>query len=148
MFRLSKAAEYTIRGILYLSLKSDGETTDIEEISMAQDVPSSYLSKLFQTLGRKGFVRSQRGPDGGFVLAKKTKDISLLEVIETIEGPIYLNDCLIRDGYCPKDDVCPVHDVWKEAQKRLLNYLSEYTFEDLAKAAKIKGKMVKEKLMA
>lgn len=148
MFRLSKAAEYTVRGVLHLSLKPSGEPTGIEEISKAQDVPSAYLSKLFQTLARKGFIRSFRGSNGGFVLAKKIEEISFLEIIEAIEGPIFLNDCLIRDGYCPKDDVCAVHDVWKEAQKRFIAYLNACTFDSLAKASKQKAKKIKAKITA
>ncbi len=148
MFRLSKAAEYTVRGVLYLSLKPEGEPTGIDEISKAQDVPSAYLSKLFQTLARKGFVRSMRGSNGGFVLARKIEEISFLEIIEAIEGPIFLNDCLIREGYCPKDDTCAVHDVWKEAQKRFIGYLNECTFDSLAKASKEKAQKARECVFA
>lgn len=140
MFRLSRAAEYAIRGMLHLSCKSDSETLGIEEVSKAQDVPSAYLAKLFQLLAKKGYVRSFRGAGGGFALAKNPKDITLLEIIETIEGRIFLNDCLIREGYCPRDNVCPVHDVWNEAQKKFLDYLNNCTFEQLAASARKKQK--------
>lgn len=148
MFRLSKAAEYAVRGVLYLSIKGEGELTDIEEISKAQDVPLPYLSKIFQTLGRKGYVRSFRGSNGGFILAKKSEDINLLEIIEALEGPIFLNDCLIRKGYCPRDNVCAVHDVWKGAQKRFIDYLGGCTFDSLANASIIKVKKADEKGLA
>ncbi len=138
MFRLSKAAEYAIRGILYLSLKWGEGASGVEEIARAQDVPAPYLSKLLQILTKKGFVKSYRGAEGGFVLMRPPRDITLLEVIEAVEGPIYLNDCLIRAGYCPRDRECPVHDVWKEAQHKLLECLRNYTFEDLARAARRK----------
>lgn len=148
MFRLSRAAEYAVRGVLHLSLKEEGELTDIAEISKAQDVPLPYLSKIFQALARKGYVRSFRGSKGGFVLTKKSEYIHLLEIIEAIEGPIFLNDCLIYKGYCPRDDVCAVHDVWKEAQNRFIDYLNDCTFDGLAKAAKLKAGKTKEKLIA
>ena len=141
MFRLSRAAEYAIRGMLHLSSKPDLEATGIEEVSKAQDVPSAYLAKLFQLLAKKGYVRSFRGAGGGFALAKSPKDITLLEIIETLEGRIFLNDCLIREGYCPKDNVCPVHDVWREAQKKFLEYLNNCTFEQLAANAIKKQKL-------
>lgn len=145
MFRLSKAAEYGVRGLLHLSLKPEGENSDIEEISKAQDVPAAYLAKLFQGLAKKGFVRSFRGPEGGFVLTKKPGEINLLEVIEAVEGPIFLNDCLIHKGYCPRDEMCPVHDVWREAQNKFLDYLRGSTFDDLARAARLKQRKVMEK---
>lgn len=148
MFRLSKAADYAIRGVLHLALKPDGETSDVEEIAKAQGVPPAYLAKLFQSLAKKGFIRSFRGPEGGFVLAKKPKDISLLEIIEAVEGPIFLNDCLIHTGFCPRDEVCPVHDVWRGAQNRFLEYLKGATFEELAKAARTKGDKAAKKRTA
>ena len=132
MFRLSKAAEYAIRGVLYLSEQSERKNTGIEEIAKGQGVPPAYLAKLFQTLAKKGFVRSVRGHDGGFQLIKRPQDISFLDVIEAVEGPIFLNDCLIHEGYCPNDNVCPVHDTWKEAQDRLLDFLKGCDFRQLA----------------
>lgn len=141
MFRLSKAAEYAIRGVLYLSGKEENiKPIGIEEIATAQGVPPAYLAKLFQTLGKKGFVRSVRGHDGGFVLTKNPSEISFLEIIEAVEGPIFLNDCLINDGYCANDSVCPVHDVWGEAQNRLLGFFRSCNFKELAEAGVKKRK--------
>ena len=145
MFRLSRAAEYSIRGILHLSGTPVGETVDVVRIAKAQRVPPAYLAKLLQTLSKKGFVMSTRGPDGGFVLAKSPERINVLEVIEAVEGPIYLNDCLIQAGRCKMDTVCPVHDVWHEAQKRFLDYLHGSTFKDLVKAARQKAKKAQAK---
>ncbi|MFQ5442271.1 MAG: RrF2 family transcriptional regulator [Thermodesulfobacteriota bacterium] len=140
MFRLSRAAEYSIRGVLYLAGKSDKVNTDIEEIATATDVPASYLAKLFQTLAKKGFVRSVRGPEGGFVLLKTPEEIKVLDIIEAVEGPIFLNECMIRDGQCPRDNVCPIHDVWKEAQSVFLGYLRGCDFKQLAIAGRKKKK--------
>ncbi|MBI5971389.1 MAG: Rrf2 family transcriptional regulator [Deltaproteobacteria bacterium] len=139
MFRLSRAAEYTIRGVLHLSNAPHGATVDVESVAKAQRIPVAYLAKLFQTLAKKGFVKSTRGPDGGFMLVRDPEDINLLEVIEAVEGPIFLNDCLIHAGQCRMDMVCPVHDVWREAQKRLLEYLRCSTFKGLATAARQKA---------
>lgn len=132
MFRLSRAAEYSIRGLLHLTIMEGKGAQDIEAISKAQDVPKAYLSKLFQQLAKKGFVKSTRGPVGGFVLARNPSEITLLDVIEVMEGPIYLNVCLIRAGYCNRDVLCPVHDVWGEAQTSFIEVLKSCTFSDLA----------------
>src|SRR3972149_2266239 len=108
MFRLSKAAEYSIRGILHLSINySEDRLCDIEEIAKATGTPPAYL-------------------------AKQPKDIKLLDVIEAMEGPLFLNYCLIYEGYCERDKMCPVHDVWGGAQKVLVDYLSACSFEQLA----------------
>ncbi len=134
MFRLSRAAEYSIRGILYLSEKDGSNATDIEEISEKAEVPTPYLAKLFQTLAKKGFVRSMRGPEGGFILLKRPEAISLLEIIEAVEGPIFLNDCLIHNNYCKRESKCPIHDVWRGAEKAFLSHLQSCSFRDLVNA--------------
>lgn len=145
MFRLSRAAEYAVRGLLYLSARPEGDTADVAEMAKARDVPQAYLSKLMQRLVKKGFVRSFRGVDGGFMLAKGADEITLLDVVESIEGPIHLNECLIHKGYCPMDEVCPVHDVWKKAQKKFVGHLKETTLADLAKDMKVKEKKAMER---
>ncbi len=140
MFRLSRAAEYGVRGVLYLAINySEDKVSVIEEIAKAQDVPLPYMAKLFQTLARKGFVKSFKGQKGGFVLTRDPREINLLEVIEAMEGPIFLNVCLFHEGYCPRDKVCSVHDVWAEAQKRLVDYLRGCNFAQMAIATKKKA---------
>lgn len=138
MFRLSRAAEYAIRGIAYLADNAGDEVVESEKIAKAEGVPAAYLAKLFQALAKKGFVRSVRGPEGGFILAMSPERISLLDIIEAVEGPIHLNDCLIRAGYCKRESICPVHDVWREAQKKLLDYLKESNFADLVASGRVK----------
>jgi Rrf2 family protein len=145
MFKLSRGAEYAVRGLLYLSSQEEGKVSFIEEISEAQDVPRAYLAKIFQTLAKKGLVKSYRGPEGGFALVRKPAEISMLEVIETMEGPMHLNDCLIHAGFCHREESCPVHDVWAEAQKKLMDFLANSNFEELAKAGKEKAQRKAEK---
>ncbi len=144
MFKLSRGAEYAIRGLLYMATQPEGKISYIEEISIAQDVPRAYLAKIFQQLSKSGFVKSFRGPEGGFVLLKAPKDISVFETIEAIEGPMHLNECLIHDGYCPRDKVCPIHDVWHEAQTRFIAFLNESNFADLAEAGRKKASKSKK----
>jgi Rrf2 family protein len=145
MFKLSRGAEYAIRGLLYMAMQPEGKISYIEQISNAQDVPKAYLAKIFQQLSKKGFVKSYRGPEGGFVLLKSPKDISLFETIEAIEGPMHLNECLIHDGYCPRDQACPIHDVWREAQTRFIDFLNNANFAELAEAGRKKAGKAKAK---
>ena len=144
MFRLSKGAEYAIRGILHLSSKPSNTVVFIDEIAEAEEVPRAYLAKIFQVLLKKGFLRSKRGPGGGFNLVRDAKDITMLDVIEAMEGPISLNDCMISVGFCEREKRCPIHDVWRESQKRLKDFLSNSNFADLAVAGKKKIQLVAE----
>ena len=141
MFRLSKGSEYAIRGMLYLAMQPAGKICFIDEIAEVQEVPRAYLAKIFQTLSKKGYLRSTRGPGGGFELSRPSEEISMLEIIETMEGEVKLNDCLIASGYCHREQLCSIHDVWKEAQAKFLDYLASRTFDILARDAIVKKEL-------
>ena len=132
MLQLTRDGEYAVRAILHLASQPEGMVSLVNEISEAQDVPKSYLSKIMQHLTKAGLVRSRRGAKGGFTLARSAGQITLREVIEAVEGPIYLNVCLIKRGECPRDAVCPVHPVWIEAQKKFFETLDSKTMAELA----------------
>lgn len=131
MFRLSRGAEYAIRSVLYLSGKPAGEIVFSEEISRNQDIPRAYLSKIFQSLARKGIIKSHRGAKGGVTLLKSPEGITVFDVIVAMEGDIFLNDCLIHKGYCPKDPVCPAHFFWRDMQNKFCDNLREANFQNL-----------------
>lgn len=133
MFRVTKFGEYGIRGILHLA-EANGDKDKpslLKDIAKAEDIPEKFLAKIFQNLARSGIVTSKRGSRGGFVLGKPIDEVTMLEVLEVLEGPIYLNVCLIRKGYCPRDESCTVHPVWVEAQEALKGVLTKYTLKDL-----------------
>lgn len=129
--QLTRAGEYAIRAIVYLAAQPEGKISLISDIAEVQEVPRSFLAKIIQTLTKVGLVRSHRGVKGGVTLAKRPQDITLLEVIEKVEGPIFLNVCLIRPGECHRDVTCPVHLVWREAQISLTGVLNRYTMDML-----------------
>jgi Rrf2 family protein len=141
MLQITRDGEYAVRAVLFLAGRAEGTLSLISEISEAQEVPKSYLSKIMQHLVRAGLVKSRRGARGGFYLARKPEEITLREAIEAIEGPIFLNVCLIKKGECHRDEFCPVHQVWKEAQKRLFEVLDGKTMAQLV----IDGESLKKK---
>ena len=105
----------------------------VSEISRNQNIPETFLAKIFQRLSKAGLLRSSRGSKGGFSLGKPANEITMRQVIEAIEGPIALNRCLRREGECEEEEVCPIHQVWEKAQERFLEILDRTTMEDLAK---------------
>jgi Rrf2 family iron-sulfur cluster assembly transcriptional regulator len=132
--QITRAAEYAIRGVLYLCSQPAGSVCLLSEISERQQIPPSFLSKIFQNLSKAGIVSSTRGTGGGFTLIKDPKDITLLEVVEAIEGQISLNICLTNGQTCDRQMACAVHEVWQEAQEHLLDLLRKRTFAELAEA--------------
>ncbi len=132
MLQITRDGEYGVRALVYLAGKTPGTLTLISEIAEVQEVPKSYLSKIMQQLVRSGLVRSRRGAKGGFELARTPESITLREAIEAVEGPINLNVCLEGPGTCSRDVTCPVHPVWKEAQKKLFEVLESKNMAELA----------------
>jgi len=144
MLQLTRDGEYAVRAVVFLAGQPEGKVSLINEISEVQEVPKSYLSKIMQHLTRAGLVKSRRGARGGFMLARPAGSRTLREAIEAVEGPIFLNVCLIKKGECHRDDLCPVHPVWKEAQKKLMEVLDGKTLADLVKDAESIRKSAKK----
>jgi len=130
--KLTKGTDYGMLGILYLARQPRERVVLISEIAQAQDVPESYLAKIFQDLAKAGLVRSHRGARGGFTLARSAADITLRQVIEAIEGPLALNRCLDPREGCERAEDCPVHAALASAQTMLISALDNVTLKSLA----------------
>ncbi len=133
--KLTRGGEYGIRGVLYLAQQDDGKVSMLSAIAKTQDVPPRFLAKIFQALAKAGVVKSHRGAKGGFSLARPASEISIRDVIEAVEGPVFLNVCVAGPGDCTRDQICPMHAVWAEAQEKMMGVLAGSNFADLAKAA-------------
>ena len=131
--RLTRAAEYAIRCMVYLSTRGRGILTSRQEIAIRADIPTHFLAKIAQDLARANFIEIRQGARGGFVLAKNPAQITLLEVVETMIGEIYLNDCVARPSSCTISYDCAVHRVWMTAREQLRETLNKVTFDQLIK---------------
>ena len=129
---ITRATEYAIRAILYMSRQPAGEIVYKKDICQAQEITPAFLTKILQPLIKDGIVGSQRGVGGGFYLAKEPAEITLLDIIKSQEGPVYLNQCLIEEGACEREFFCPVHGAWAEIRSDFMKTLSRYDFASLA----------------
>jgi Rrf2 family protein len=128
--QITREADYAIRSILYLA-SQDGLTATVGDISDAQEIPKTFTAKILQKLTKAGLVRSIRGVTGGFTLAREPFRITLLDVIEAVQGPLALNICVVDKKSCNRIPHCSVHPVWLEINQAFKRRLSEYTFEKL-----------------
>ncbi len=111
---LSRQADYAIRTIMELARVPQGRLLQTREIARRQEIPVKYLPTIVRTLARAGIVRTLRGSQGGITLARIPDQISLLDVIEAIDGPVLLNRCQIRPGECGGVKPCRLHRFWEK----------------------------------
>ena len=131
--QITRSGEYGLKGLLFLARQPSEKLVLVSEISKLQNIPETFLAKIFQRLSKAGVLRSSRGSKGGFSLGKPAASITMRAVIEAIDGPIVLNRCLRREGECKEDEICPIYQVWSKAQQQLLEILDHTTMEDLAR---------------
>ena len=124
--------EYALRAMLYICSQPFGTSYQISEIAEKNDIPDNFLRKIVPLLKKANLLNSQRGNGGGITLMKKAENITPLEIIDAVEGPILLNKCLIHDKFCSRDDFCSFHIFWADAQKELKNKLASKNLHELA----------------
>ena len=130
--QITKQADYAVRAVLFLAAQEDDSRSPTNRIALEEKIPPSFLAKIVSQLSVAGIVQTSRGAHGGVSLARPPADISLQEVVEAIDGPITLNDCVIDPDSCAFGDECPVHSIWVEAQKELVAKLKATRFDTLA----------------
>jgi Rrf2 family protein len=111
-----------------------GQRISTAEVARAQHIPLTFLAKIVSQLSNSGLIQATRGARGGITLARPASEISLLEVVEAIDGPIALNTCVLDVSTCPVSDGCAVRAVWCDAQAELVNRLHRTTFARTAPA--------------
>ncbi len=129
---ISRAGEYGVLGLLNLVRQSAGQPVMIDAVSREETIPKSFLAKIFQDLAKAGILRSQRGAGGGFSLARSADQITILEVIEAIDGKIALQRCLSDVPDCERREGCPLCSLFEQAQDRLKEVFGRTTLGDLA----------------
>ena len=126
--QITRQADYALRAVIYLSRLEENEKAATSLVAEDQEIPPSFLAKIISQLSIAGLIHTSRGARGGVSLAKPADEISVLDVIEAIDGPIFLNECTGNSTSCPFLDSCPLRDVWREARTDLVDKLSSATF--------------------
>ena len=129
--QITRQADYAVRAVLYLARLEPTQRAATSQVAQEQRIPPSFLAKIISQLSIAGLLHTSRGARGGVTLARDPQDISLLEVIEAIDGPIMLNECVTDGGTCTFDEECPLRPVWCEAQNDLVVRLQGTNFAQL-----------------
>ena len=130
--KLTWATEYAILGMVYLSHFPIGKSTLLSEISEMEDIPESFLRKIFGALAKAGLVRSHRGPRGGFSLLKSPDKINLRQIVEAVQGPLAFTECILGPNICTRQGRCPIEKRCQEIHRQMVKVMEETTIADIA----------------
>jgi Rrf2 family protein len=137
--QLSRRADYSVRAMLDIASAQPDAVTLTREVSERQEIPHVFLTKIVTRLVQANLLRAYRGAKGGIVLAVPAEEISLLQIVEAVDGPIALNRCVRAPSECPRDGTCAVHDVWCKAQSELVDRLEKTRLSMLIGPAKLQA---------
>ena len=131
---ISRRTDYGVRVIVDLAALPKDSRASTSDIADRQNIPAPFLAKIISQLSLSGLVSTYRGSGGGVSLARPASEITLLQVIEALDGPLRLNRCAIEPDACPRNGHCPVHHIWAQAQTDLTSLLRSTTFDALVKS--------------
>ncbi len=131
VLRISRKIDYALRAMIFLASIPDGAVVPFREIGRRMSVPEDFLAKILKHLVDRGLVRSTRGPRGGYALGRASAEISFLDVIEAVEGPIALNVCLDNEEGCRREPSCTMVSVWREGQEKMLQVYRQARLSEL-----------------
>lgn len=126
--QITRQADYALRAMFFLSKLDPNERAATSQIAQEQRIPPSFLAKIISQLSIAGLIHTSRGARGGVSLARPASEISILEVVEAIDGPIMLNECTTSPEACPFGEECPIRPLWCQAQDELVERLRVTTF--------------------
>ena len=128
---LSSACQDTIRAAVWLSTKPEGEYHRIITISEALELPFHFLSKSLQKLVHAGILVSQRGAAGGVALAKPSSEITLISIIEAVDGTTFFDACILGIGDCEAEKPCSLHEQWDKWRSEMYEMYSAMRLSDI-----------------
>lgn len=131
---LSKTSEYALRAVVHLARDSGGPVS-AGDVAAALDVPANYLSKILHTLSRAGLVSSERGPGGGYRLARPAEELSIADVVGAIDSTALESRCLLGNRNCPGRHPCPAHDGWIRAAEPVAAFFRDTMVSELLRSS-------------
>ena len=129
--KISTRARYGLRILIDIVLNGGDRPRMIREISESQGISQKYIGRLVLDLRKAGILRSVRGARGGYVLRKKPENISLLEIMETMEGKMRLVKCLSCPNSCKRSSACVSRDVWGDLTNEMRLVSARISLSDI-----------------
>ncbi|UCH43942.1 MAG: Rrf2 family transcriptional regulator [Nitrospiraceae bacterium] len=132
MLKLSTKGQYGVRAMFELAKNYENGPLSIKEIAQRQDVSVSYLEQLLNKLRKSKLISSQKGPGGGYVINRKPEEISVGMILNSLEGPVAITQCLDPSTKgCKRVDGCVARLLWKSLGEKIENFLETINLKDL-----------------
>lgn len=131
MFQISTRLRYGLRALIYMAEKEGEKAVNLHEISVNEHISRKYLENIFKLLKKGKIIKSERGREGGYILARKPEQITLYEIAFAVEGGISLIDCLSDNGICGRYADCGIRSFWGDYQDYIRQYLENVTLEQI-----------------
>ncbi len=132
MLKLTKKADYGLISLRHLAVGNHGRTASAKDISDTYHIPLPILAKVLQKLAKAGLLTSEQGTNGGYRLSRPARDITTLEAIRTIDGPIILTACFTDHGGCNQSESCTVREPLRRVHEGILQLLANISIADMA----------------
>jgi len=134
--KISTKGRYGLRILIDLATHDPQKPRAIHDIAQSQQISEKYISRLVINLRRAKMIRSVRGFNGGFHLARSPKEITLLEVLEVMDGPLAIVGCVDKPEKCPRSRICGVQAIWSELNEQMRGLMRAITLEDILTACR------------
>jgi Rrf2 family iron-sulfur cluster assembly transcriptional regulator len=143
--RLTTKGRFAVTAMIDLGLRQAGGPVTLAAISQRQQITLSYLEQLFGKLRRNELVESTRGPGGGYTLARRAADITVADIITSVDEPIDATHCGGKENCQTDGSRCMTHDLWSSLNLRMVEFLNSVTLQKLVDDQLAKGLQVEEK---
>lgn len=138
--KISTRGRYALRMMLDMALSDSDKPVRVRDIAKRQDISEKYMEQIMSILNKAGFVRSIRGPQGGYFLAKKPEDYTVGMILRLTEGSLFPVECLENtDGRCSRQEDCVTYLLWKKLDEAIRSVVDTVTLEDLVNWSRERG---------
>lgn len=134
MLRLTKKADYGLMALKFLAEHGDTASLSAKDIAEAYHIPPQLLAKILQRLAKEGLLRSHAGMNGGYTLARSSKEISAFEVIKAIDGPLFITSCVTESGLCDLTNSCTIKEPLARVNESISDVLKKIRIYDLVES--------------
>jgi Rrf2 family protein len=136
--KINTRARYAIRMMADIMKSSNGNTVPLKDVANRQNLSKRYLSQLAIPLKNAKLLKSVWGMNGGYMLALAPEEISILDIVEAVDGPVNIIDCITSENPCDRAPFCECNALWQDINDTITSRLAEYTLADLDKGIKKK----------